>query len=258
MATAAYRTWVNLGRPFRLATPIIELRDWARANGVPVLGTIGNEEHLTKNFPEDHTPFSFTAWPVPLDGYVVTAIDLANVNNLGQKIEDQARAGKLPWLKYMNHSGQHLDSRDLDNDGIRWEETPSSDEHVHLSIRTDWQNRSIGTFNPFGGYVTATDTHVEYMAWRFLAMYKLDDAVTGGPELNTAFAESPFVIAFKQLLIDVAELTARPPVQSAPVDVAALAAALKPHITTVLQDPAVLAAIATAVNDEEYKRMEKK
>lgn len=150
MATSAYYSWDDAGRPFRLATPIAELESWAHANGIAVLGTIGNEEHLTARVPQDHTPFSATAWPVPLPGYIVTAIDLANVRGLGQAIEDDARLGILPWLKYMNHSGQHLDSRDLDGDGVTWEEYPSSDEHVHLSIRTDWIDRSIGVFDPFG------------------------------------------------------------------------------------------------------------
>ena len=150
MATKAYFSWIAAGRPWDPATPIAELEAWAQRNGIAVLGTIGNEEHLTADKPQDHTPFSVTAWPVGLPGYIVTAIDLANERGLGQKIEDQARAGELPWLKYMNHSGQHLDSRDLDGDGLTWEEYPSSDEHVHLSIRTDWISRSIGDFDPFG------------------------------------------------------------------------------------------------------------
>lgn len=150
MATKAYWSWVSAGRPFTKAQPIADLEAWAIRNGIPVLGTIGNEEHLQADRPQDHTPFPVTAWPVPLPGYIGTAIDLANVDGLGQKFEDAARRNELPWLKYMNHSGQHLDSRDLDGDGLTWEEYPSSDRHVHLSIRTDWIFRSIGR-DPFGG-----------------------------------------------------------------------------------------------------------
>lgn len=151
MATAAYRRWVKAGRKFELARPISELVQWAKANGVPILGTIGNEAHLQQDRPEDHTPFSGTAWPVTATGYIC-AIDLRNVRQLGQRIEDMARRGELPWLKYMNHSRQHLDSRDFDGDGKSWEESPSSDEHVHLSIRTDWIHRSIGVFDPFDSW----------------------------------------------------------------------------------------------------------
>lgn len=154
MASAAYNRWDREGRPFELATPIQEIQAWAEANDVPVLGTIGNDEHLEAVPPQDHTPFSATFWPVPLDGWIVTAIDLKNVSRngvtLGYAIEGQARAGLLPWLKYMNHAHRHLDVRDLDGDGTNWEVYPSSDEHVHLSINTLWQHRSIGPFNPWG------------------------------------------------------------------------------------------------------------
>ena len=151
MASQMYYSWDDLGRPWRKATPIAELEAWAKANNIKALGTIGNDDHLKADWPQDHTPYSATAWPVSLDGWVVTAIDLENKNGLGQAIEDDARIGKYPWLKYMNHSGQHLDSRDLDGDGKTWEEYPSSDQHVHLSIRTDYQNKSIiSTFDPFG------------------------------------------------------------------------------------------------------------
>jgi hypothetical protein len=144
MATNDYYTWVDAGRPWDLALPIDELDSWARSVGITVLGTIGDESHLTSNNPQDHTPFSHSAWPDPLPGYIVTAIDIDNVNGLGYAIEDQARAGALPWLKYMNHSNRHLDSRD------GWDVEYSSDYHVHLSIRTDWIYTSIGSFNPGG------------------------------------------------------------------------------------------------------------
>lgn len=157
MASAAYNRWDRAGRPFELATPVQEILAWANQNDVPVLGTIGNDDHLEAVPPQDHTPFSATWWPVELDGWMVTAIDLANVVRdgvtLGYAIEAQARAGLLPWLKYMNHAGRHLDVRDLDGDGQTWEVYPSSDEHVHLSLNTLWQRRSIGAFNPFGAGV---------------------------------------------------------------------------------------------------------
>ncbi|RGC64991.1 hypothetical protein C5N14_30845 [Micromonospora sp. MW-13] len=145
MSTRSYRDWVAKGRPFRLARPVAELVTWAKSAGVSVLGTIGNEEHLTKDIPEDHTPFSSTAWPVPLPGYVVCAIDLANVRLLGEKIEASARRGELPWLKYMNHSGRNISFK-----GGTPVTTSSRDHHVHLSVRSDWCDRSIGSFDPWG------------------------------------------------------------------------------------------------------------
>lgn len=153
MVTAAYRQWDSRGRKWDACKPVDELQRWAKSNKVKVLGTIGNDAHLRSDRPMDHTPFSSTEWPHAVGDPVVFAIDLANVKRdgvtLGEAIERQARAGKLPWLKYMNHGGKHLDSRDLDGDGKRWEEYDSRDEHVHLSVRTDWRNRSIGDFDPW-------------------------------------------------------------------------------------------------------------
>lgn len=145
MASAAYTKWVNAGKPYRLATPIKELQAWAQAQGISILGTIGNNAHLTASTPKDHTPFSATPWPVSLPGYVVTAIDLANTNGLGARILALARAGKLPWLKYMN-----FDQKNYSHWDNFQSSSYNSDTHVHLSIRSDWCDRSIGAFDPFG------------------------------------------------------------------------------------------------------------
>ena len=145
MATQAYRDWVKAGRPWKKATPIDELDKLARRHGVQVLGTIGNEDHLTAAKPEDHTPFSTTAWPVPLPGYIVTAIDISNEHNLGVRLLSDARAGRIPWVKYLNFNGQHYDVLQ------DWKPRPNPDQHVHISIRSDWCTRSIGNYDPFTG-----------------------------------------------------------------------------------------------------------
>lgn len=152
--TLAFRAWQAAGRPWELARPVAELQAWAAEEGVRVLGTIGNDAHVHSDHPKDHTPFSSTEWPFKVVEPVVFAIDLENVRRggvtLGEAIEAQARAGLLPWLKYMNHAHRHLDSRDLDGDGKRFEVEDSSDDHVHLSVRTDWWKKSIGDFDPWG------------------------------------------------------------------------------------------------------------
>lgn len=138
MSTEAYKKWVEKGRPWSKAKPIAHIEKWARANGVKVLGTIGNNAHLTSNRPQDHTPFSSTAWPDPLPGYIVTAIDLAPAAGLGEAVLAAARAGKLPWLKYMNYDGKHYEHGDGFKKG-----TSSKDEHLHLSQRTDYLNAEL-------------------------------------------------------------------------------------------------------------------
>lgn len=138
MATTAYNTWVRRGRPWSKAQPIVDIEAWARAHRIPILGTIGNNEHLKSSRPEDHTPFSFTAWPDPLPGYIVTAIDLGDTGDLADDILIAARAGLAPWLKYANLGGRHYSTHDRFRSS-----TASSDDHVHLSMRTDYLNSRV-------------------------------------------------------------------------------------------------------------------
>lgn len=138
MTTNAYRRWVAAGRPWRKCRPVADIEAWAKRHKVPVLGTIGNNAHLKSNRPQDHTPFSSTAWPRSLPGYVVTAIDLGDVDGLAEQILAAARAGDLPWLKYANLGGRHYRCQDGFKDSTR-----SSDDHIHLSVRTDYLNAAL-------------------------------------------------------------------------------------------------------------------
>jgi hypothetical protein len=125
-----------------LATPIAELRERGRTAGVRWLGDLGNEDHLVAEPPEDHTPFSATAWPGPLPGYYVTAIDWADGPHSDRLLAD-ARTGRAPWVKYLNFRGRNYSVR------RDWEPRPNADGHLHISIRSDWCLRSIGAYNPF-------------------------------------------------------------------------------------------------------------
>jgi hypothetical protein len=133
MSSQAYKDWVADGRPWKKARPIADVEKWARANGVPVLGTIGDNRHLTKDRPEDHTPFSSTAWPDDLPGYWVCAIDLEDESGLEDAILEGARAGNMPWLKYANLHGRNYHCRD----GFKSSTDSSDDNHIHLSARSD-------------------------------------------------------------------------------------------------------------------------
>lgn len=143
MATREYWEWDATGRHYQVALPILEMVAVAHRHDVAVLGVIGNDDHLMDDFPEDHTPFSYTYWPVLAKGWVC-ACDLANVRNLGDLILRDARAGRLPWLKYINFGGRSYSHED----GFQYG-APNGDEHVHLSCRSDWLTRSIGGYDPF-------------------------------------------------------------------------------------------------------------
>lgn len=146
MTTQAYYDWVRKGKPYTVAKPIQELVALAQSARVAVLGTIGNNEHLLSDNPQDHTPYPLNPYPVKLPGYVVTACDLAYGPHGDQLVAD-ARAGKLPWVKYINHRNVHWDRRD------GWKGTYSSDVHLHVSLMSDHITNTIGNYNPFqGGY----------------------------------------------------------------------------------------------------------
>ena len=142
--TQAFYDWDGKGRPYKVCTPIVGLTGLARRHGYPILGTIGNEEHLRSPRPQDHTPYSVTPWPLPLPGYVVTACDIEYGPYVDQLIAD-AKSGRAPWIKYINARGYQWNVRN------NWVPVPNSDQHCHVSARTDqltWWDPTWDPFNP--------------------------------------------------------------------------------------------------------------
>jgi hypothetical protein len=151
MSTIEPREWVNKGKPWKKATPIEQLEVMCKEANVPMLGTLGNQEHLTAEYPEDHTPFSYTAWPVPLPGYFITAIDFKEGPGGDQLVKD-AIANRLPWVKYINHRNKKYSRKN------NWKPTWSSDVHCHCSIMSNHCFTNILPYNPFkGGFVNTMD-----------------------------------------------------------------------------------------------------
>lgn len=170
MATQAYHDWVAAGRPFNLATPIKEYLAAFHAAGWPfdTLGTIGDEAHLQAARPQDHCPFSVTGWPDPNRYPYVCAFDAghdpANGRDMNPVVAywlSEARAGRTPWVKYIVWRGQIYDVRD------GWAALPAVGhfDHAHMSIRTDWTGRSIGTFKPVGRITAVSSTTTGQQVW---------------------------------------------------------------------------------------------
>jgi hypothetical protein len=140
MASPKLAVWDKAGRPFKVAAPIVYVVNYCKRKAIANLGTIGNTDHLTADPPEDHTPYSDTAWPnrlplaVLVDGerYWVCAGDFGNEKGLGAAILRDARAGLLPWLKYLNVGGMHYTFADGFKQG-----RPNPDQHIHLSTFDD-------------------------------------------------------------------------------------------------------------------------
>lgn len=149
MVTAACLNWERQGSPWEPARPIDELYALYKRLGVVRLGMLGNEEHLTADRPQDHTPFSVTAWPLPLPGYIVCACDAVNEVrggvSLGNGLLREARRGKTPWMKYINFDNRQYHCRD---GFVSW--VYNGDRHVHVSGRTDHLSTGIGDLDPFG------------------------------------------------------------------------------------------------------------
>lgn len=85
------------------------------------------------------------------------------------------------------------------------------------------------------------------LASRLYALLLLDPTKANSRVVPAGqLSDVPLIATIKQLVVDVAELKGRPPVVPAPVDPAAVKAALL--------DPEFLAAVAKAVNDEDHAR----
>lgn len=132
--------WVADGSPSRWARPIIDITH-VLTELVPSheLGVLGNRPHLIATPPEDHCPYSQTGWPVYSPYPFVHALDWTAAGYARQFRwwVSEARAGRAPWVKYINIDRRHHSFRP--GYAVR----PSSDDpgHGHLSIRSDWTQR---------------------------------------------------------------------------------------------------------------------
>lgn len=180
MATQAYYTWDAKGRPYRVAGPVAYLEGYCRKHGVTWLGDIGSDDpsHLQNAYPQDHCPYSYTGHPytlpltTPVDGqsYWVCAGDMANAKGLGEALLRDARAGRLPWLKYINFDNQTWSSWDGFQDS-EW----NADTHIHVSVRDDNTSllADLTGYDPLGADMALTSSE-------HATLYALDARVRDG------------------------------------------------------------------------------
>ncbi|MFJ8690270.1 hypothetical protein [Micromonospora wenchangensis] len=164
MSRADYQQWIARGKPFRLMQPALDLQTRLRAHGY-VVYNIGNEDHLTHEPPEDHTPYSETAYPgrsVYGVGYAidimppakgarskVDGLPLPSLQQLGARLvaDRKADVAGIRWLKYINWEPER------DNGGPCWHDSwqpnysrrASSDRgHIHISGLTGFESSTVG------------------------------------------------------------------------------------------------------------------
>ncbi len=191
-----YEPWIADDSPYRAAHPIAEVVAKLRAGRPAVaklglFGSIGDIRHLTAETPLDHTPYSQSGWPLPSAYGIGHATDIPHRPDLGvdcNKIFPHwlaaAKAGELPWLKYLIWQAKRYDVRN------KWIPVGADDhwDHMHVSSRTDADTMSIGTFDPLGGMTMADSPGEIAEHWRTLGILSLtdliDDHVNKEPQVN--------------------------------------------------------------------------
>lgn len=171
MAAKAYYAWDALGRPLEPCRPI---RDYVtrlklqfpRAAQANLFGWYANEAHYTAVPPEDHTPFSATGWPQVSPQWVVFATDVMHRPDLGVDCGvlfpywlAEAKAGRTPWVKYLIWQTKLYDVRN------QWRPVTNSGhfDHIHISIRTDHLNTSLGSWSLVPGSAPNTGDDMAQM-----------------------------------------------------------------------------------------------
>jgi hypothetical protein len=152
MAAAEFYVWDRLGRPWTLTTPLVDLKSKMRAAFASVvLGTLGDASHLGAVPPQDHTPYSADGYPRPNPEWVVHAIDVMHHPESGVDCAvlfgywlSEARAGRMPWLKYLIWQAKIYDVRH----GWIAQSSSGHYDHVHLSARTDTESTHLGGWSP--------------------------------------------------------------------------------------------------------------
>jgi hypothetical protein len=250
MAAAMLRAWESQGRPWRLCTPLVDMVDRLQAAYPQLIyGTLGDDAHLNAVPPEDHTPFSATGYPKVSPYPVVHALDVMHHPESGVDAGKlfaywlgEAKAGRMPWLKYLIWQATIYDVR------YGWRPQPSSGhfDHVHLSARTDAESTHLGDWSPIppeddmtpaeSNILQATDNRVRSAL--ILGTDTFNDTPGAGP------AQSVWIV--HQL-------------NAMAADIAAIKAALAgggsgPAGAVDLTDASV-AKVAAAVADEEHARL---
>lgn len=187
MAAAMLRVWESQGRPWRLATPLVDMVAKLKA-AYPrlVYGTLGDDAHLNAVPPEDHTPFSATGYPNTSPYPVVHALDVMHHPESGVDAGvlfaywlGEAKAGRMPWLKYLIWQARIYDVR------YGWKPQTSSGhfDHVHLSSRTDAENTHLGDWSPVpeDDMTPQQAQDFEALIYRVEAIINNRPAVIGGP-----------------------------------------------------------------------------
>ena len=155
MPSNSYYEWVAAGKPLTPALPVREIVDklkvaFPKGAQKNLFSWYANDTHYQAIPPQDHTPFSATGWPGTSPRWYVFATDIMHRVDLGVDCNvlftywlAEAKAGRTPWIKYIIWQAKLYDVRN------NWAPSANSGhfDHIHLSTRTDWVNRSTGSWS---------------------------------------------------------------------------------------------------------------
>lgn len=205
MASQGYYDWIAAGKPLTPARPIREMVEAAKlefplAAGHNLFSWFADDAHYQADLPQDHTPFSATGWPLPSARWIVHATDFMHEPALGVDCHilftywiAEARAGRMPWLKYLIWEATVYSVRN------NWEPKPSAGhyDHIHMSTRSDMDQASIGSWSPFPQEDQMTDEQAKWLKAIYEALPMLTElhAVLAGDgkRRKAANPSKPFV-----------------------------------------------------------------
>ena len=153
MAVLAWSAWQRAGKPVWPAKPIEDIVNRLKVafpDAASLFSWYANDAHYTAVPAEDHTPYSQTGWPGPSPEWYVFATDVMHRPDLGVDCNvlfpywiSEARAGRMPWLKYLIWQAKIYDVR------YNWRAQANSGhfDHVHFSARTDYVNTGLGDWS---------------------------------------------------------------------------------------------------------------
>lgn len=253
MSSASYEAWLRAGKPYELCQPGQDLLAVLRRAGYDA-GSYPDERHLTKERPEDHTPFSATGWPVASKRWIGHALDvmptpgMPHLANLARRLIADKSAGVRGTgaIKYINWTA--VDGKCRHESWQPDHQTTSSTDagHLHISFRSDMdQSQEIFLAGYDPTEVAMADSPGENAEhWRTLAWLTLDPAHASNASIPAGgrLATVPAIDAMKEIRAGVAALVDRP--ASGQIDPDALAEAF---IRALAASPAVVDALATAV-----------
>ena len=193
---STYAEWLHAGSPITPAQPIADLvaaLKHAYPKGASQFSWYANAAHYQANPPQDHTPYSADAWPLPDPRWWVFATDVM-VTAVGgvdeaQRLFDywlaEAKTGHAPWIKYLIWKATIYD--------VRRSWVPHSNsghfDHIHISARTDHQHTHLGSWPAIPGddmALTSDDAHL--LASTLLSTVLGHSGPTVGVALQTGIA----------------------------------------------------------------------